>query len=285
MFINDSATLARVNKDIDKFREETGTDPHLIDAIAIGVRFKQGKAAATDYVMGFVRGRFTASEAITNGLAKAKAKRSTFKWTEAQYEGVTIYELERSGGFCLAAIDSNTIAFGDLSGIRAALDTRAGRGARLDSSLVELATLDANAVAGFAANVPSSMAQEFAGTEEFGKSFATIRQIYGSADATQSAGSLNVTLRSENGDQAQALAEKLGSLKQLAGLYAAQTASQSASQTGAEPDNQTQTRAAMRALPVPLKWIKDVTITAEGSDVKIRLEEPLTDLAGFFFGS
>lgn len=283
MFINDSATLARVNKEIDKFRDETGTDAHSIDAIAVGVRFRQGKSVATDFVMGFVRGRFSASEAITNGLSKAKAKRATFKWTEEQYEGVTIYTPSGSGGFSMAAVDANTIAFGDTAGIKAALDARSGRGSRVDSSLVELATLDANAVSGFAANVPPSFAQEVAGTEEFGKSFASVRQIYGSADVGQSTGTLNVTLRSETGDQAQALAEKLGTLRQLANIYISQGTKQIASQSGAPEEAQAQARAAADALPFA-KWIKDVTVTAEGSDVKLKLEEPLTDFGGFFFG-
>jgi hypothetical protein len=286
MFVNDSTTLARVNQEIDKFRDQSGTDMHSIDAIAIGVRFRQGKGVATDFVMGFVRGRFAAGEAITSGLAKAKAKRATFKWTEEQYEGVTIYSPERSGGFSMAAVDSNTIAFGDTAGIKAALDTRAGRGSRVDSSLVELATLEANAVAGFAANVPPSLAQEMAGTEEFGKSFATVRQIYGSVDSTtQSTGTLNVTLRSETNDQAQALAEKLGTLRQIANIYISQNAKQIASQAGTSDNTQAQTRAVVVQKNMPFaKWIKDVTITAEGNDVKLKLEEPLADFGGFFFG-
>lgn len=287
IFINDAASLARVNQEIDKFREHTGTDARQFDAIAVGVRFRKDATAAPDFVMGFVRGRFVASEAIAGGLAKARAKSPDTKWKEEQYEGVTIYGVERSGGFCLAAVDSNTIAFGDAAGIRAALDVRAGRAARVDSSLIELATLNANAVAGFAANVPPSLARQIAGSEEFGKSFASIRQVYGSADATQTTGALTVMLRSETSDEAQALAEKLGSLKQLASFYLSQNSSQ---QTGAqpgtlsaEPDARAQAQMAIRGLPFPPKWIKDVTITAEGNDVKLRLEEPLADIAAVLY--
>src|SRR5207253_3166267 len=119
----------------DKFRDETGTDARQFDAVAIGARFKITGAPDTEYVMGFVRGRFSASEAIATAQAKAKAKRPV-KWKEEQYDGTTIYITEGHGGFCIAAFDSNTLAFGDVEGIRAALDVRAGRGSRVDSSLV-----------------------------------------------------------------------------------------------------------------------------------------------------
>jgi hypothetical protein len=286
-FTNDATALARINQEIDKFREHTGTDARAIESIAIGVRLKGG-TMRSEFITGLVRGQFSASEAITGGLAKAKAeaqaKKRTFKWKEEQYEGTTIYGEDHAGGFSMAAVDSNTIAFGDTSGVKAILDVRAGKGARVDSSLVELATLNASAVAGFAANVPASAAQRFIGGDESGAPFNSIRQIYGSADATGSLGSLSVTLRSETGEQAQALAEKLTSLKQLASFYFSRNAQHnSVAQLGtltAEPANRTQM--ALRGLPFPPKWIKDVTVTAEGQDVKLRLEEPLTDVASVF---
>jgi hypothetical protein len=293
LFVNDSGTLARVNQEIDKFREHTGTDARQLDSIAVGVRFKKNAAAATstEFVMGLVRGRFNASEAISSGLSKAKAqaeaKKRTFTWKEEQFEGTTIYAVERSGGFCMAPVDSNTIAFGDLEGVKAMLSTRAGRGTRVDSSLVELATLNSSAVAGFAANVPPSAVKQVAGMDEFGEAFNSIRQVYGSADAAGTTGTLSVTLRSETGEQAQAVAEKLGSLKQLASLFFSRATSQAAAQAGtlsSDPDAASQTQAAIRSLPFPSKWIKDVTITAEGSDVKLRLEEPLADVGSIFSG-
>jgi hypothetical protein len=290
LFINDSATLARVNQEIDKFREHTGTDARQMDSIAVGMRFNKNVATSTEFVMGLVRGRFNASEAVSNGLAKAKAqaeaKKRSVQWKEEQFEGTTIYAIERSGGFCLAAVDSNTIAFGDLNGVKAMLSARAGHGARVDSSLVELATLNAGAVAGFAANVPPSAVKQMVGMDEFGEAFSSIRQVYGSADATGANGTLSITLRSETGEQAQDVAEKLGSLKQLASLFLARATSQAAAQAGtlsADPDTASQTQAAIRSIPFPSKWIKDVTITAEGIDVKLRLEEPLADVGSIFY--
>jgi hypothetical protein len=289
IFTNDSETLARVNSEIDKFRDHTGTDARSFDSIAMAARFKQG-SLATDFVVGLVRGRFNASEAITRGLAKAKAeaeakKRRVPQWKEVQYEGTTIYTVDNSGGFCLAPVDANTIAFGDLNGIKAMLDARAGRAARVDSSLVELATLNASAVAGFAANIPAGTVNQFAGGgDEFGEAFKSIRQVYGFADANGANGTFSLALRSETNEQAQALAEKLSSLKQLAGLYM----SKSKPQGNNDPAITTRVdvgpmRANMNALPLS-EWIKDVTITAEGNDVRIRLEEPLTDIGGIFSG-
>ncbi|HKS26977.1 MAG TPA: hypothetical protein VJS44_04125, partial [Pyrinomonadaceae bacterium] len=284
-FTNDASTLARINQEIDKLKEHTGTDARSIESIAIGARLKDG-TMRPDFIVGLVRGQFSASDAITNGLAKARAqaeaKKRTFQSKEEQYDGATIYSVDRTGGFGMAAVDSNTIAFGDVSGIKAMLDARTGKGARVDSSLVELATLNASAVAGFAANVPASAAQKFMGGDASGAPFNSIRQVYGSADAVGNMGSLSITLRSETGEQAQSLAEKLSSLKQLASFYFSRSSQQTSSgQLGtltADPQNGAQT--ALRGLPFPSKWIKDVTITAEGQDVKLRLEEPLTDVAG-----
>lgn len=278
IFINDSKTLARINQEIDEFRDEAGTDVRQIDAIAVAVRFKKAGAPETEYVTGFVRGRFSASEAISTAQVKAKAKR-TFKWKEEQYEGTTIYITEGHGGLCIAAFDANTLAFGDMEGIRAALDVRAGRGARVDSSLVELATLNTSAVAGFAANVPSSLSQQLAGDDELGKAFASINQVYGSADATGTTGALSVTLRSATNEQAQALGERLASLRQLASLYLSQNSSEQNGTLVAVPGNKDQARIAVRATPFTSKWIKDVTISTEGNEVKLRIEEPLADIA------
>lgn len=288
VFTNNSENLARVNSEIDKFREHTGTDARSFDSIAVGARFKTG-SLATDFVVGLVRGRFNASEAITKGLAKAKAeseakKRRVPQLKEMQYEGVTIYTIDGPRGFCLAAVDANTIAFGDLNGIKAMLDVKAGRGARVDSSLVELATLNASAVAGFAANLPAGTVKQVTGGDDFGEAFNSIRQVYGSADASGANGTLSIALRSETNEQAQALAEKLSSLKQLASLYMSQSKTQSSNNTDADirtglmPMDER-----INALPLS-KWIKDVTITAEGNDVKLRLEEPLADIGGVFAG-
>jgi hypothetical protein len=294
IFANQATTLDRINQEIDKFKLHTGTDAHAIDSIAIAARFKQN-TTNPDFVAGLVRGRFNASEAITNGLAKAKAdaesRKRTFVWTEQQYEGTTIYEAERKGGFCLAAIDSNTIAFGDVSGIKAMIDVRAGRGARVDSSLVELATLNAAAVAGFAANVPASAVKDLSGTDEFGAAFGNIKQVYGSAEATGTNGALTVMLRSETSEQAQALAEKLGTLKQLASFYFSRAESQSTVNSNAQLGTLSAQPVFIKEKQVSIafprflaRWAKDVTITAEGNDVKLRLEEPLADLAPIFSG-
>lgn len=282
-FTNDAPALARINQEIDRFREQTGTDARSIESIAIGVRLRQGTTRA-EVISGLVRGQFSANDAIAGGMAKARAqaeaKKRPLQWKEEQYEGTTIYLVDQRGGFAMSAVDANTIAFGDLSGVKAILDARAGRRAGVDSSLVELATLNASAVAGFAANVPASVAQKFVGGDELGAAFNSIRQIYGSADAAGGMGSLSVTLRSETGEQAQSLAQKLTTLKQLASFYFSRAAQQSGdAQLGtltAEPPN---SQVAVRGLPIPPKWIKDVTITAEGQDVKLRLEEPLTDVA------
>ncbi len=285
IFVNDATTLARVNQEIDKFREHTGTDARSFDAIALGVRFNKATTTKNpDFIVGFVRGRFSAGDAIKSGMAKAKAQPRPATWTEEQYEGVTIYAIERSGGSGVAAIDANTIVFGAVTGIRAALEARSGRGARVDSSLVELATLNSAAVAGFAANVPAGFAQMFAGSDvEFGKNFASIRQIYGSVDAMPTTGALSVTLRSETTEQAEALSKQLNSLKQLASFYFSQASKQADAQLGTlVPDDNSKLRIGVRGLPFPPKWVKDVAITAEGSDVKIRLEEPLAEVAEIF---
>ncbi|HEY0322464.1 MAG TPA: hypothetical protein VGC66_16030 [Pyrinomonadaceae bacterium] len=289
IFANDATSLADINRQLDKLRDYTGTDARQLESVAVAVRFKNG-TTNPEFVMGLVRGRFNATEAIANGLAKAKAKaeaekKSPVKWKEEQYEGSTIYALERTGGFCMAAIDLNTIAFGDIGGIKAMMDARAGRAPRVDSSLVELASLNASAVAGFAANVPPSAVKRFSGGDEFGEVFASIRQVYGSVDATGTTGIASVSLRSETSEKAQALAEKLGSLKQLASFYFSQSASQGNAQSGklsAEPDKGNRVQVAENALPLLSKWVKDATITAEGNDVKLRLEEPLADIASLW---
>ena len=279
IFVNDAATMTRVNESIDKLKEKTGADVRQFDAVAVGVRFRKGGSADPEVVTGIIRGRFNASEVIAAGLAKAKAERKV-QPQEEDYEGVTIYNIEgtQARGLRLAAIDSNTIAFGDIAGVRATLDTRSGRGSRVDSSLVELATLNASAVAGFAVNVPADMTKSLA-KDEMGQMFSSVRQAFGSASANGTTGTLDVTFRTESNEQAQAMSKQFDVLRQLVvfGMRKSEEKN-NAVLTAGDDKIAGNTRV---SVPFPLHWLKDVGITAEQSDVKLRLEKPLAELAPF----
>jgi acetylornithine deacetylase/succinyl-diaminopimelate desuccinylase-like protein len=281
---NDAALLTRINRKIEQLKERTGADLQQLDRVALGISFKNHQQSRPDRVTVLARGRFDASTVIAEGLAKEKARRD-FKPTEQVYEGKTIYILGASGNkdSVACALDANTIAFGDLDGVRAAINVSVGRGERVSSSLIELATLNANAVVGFSANVPASAVGP-AARDEFSRAFSSVRQVYGALSLTGTTGEAFVALRAETTAQAQDLGEKLVAFKQLGSLFVSQEAKDNNPRQGdvlaSEPNYELPGGHALH-LPFPPSWIKEINITTVGNEVQIKTERPLTDLARF----
>lgn len=234
---NHPALLARMNSQIDQLKESTGVDVRLFDQIAIGMRLvntagqKAEQATATPGkdsgpnkanavitgpmadVVAILRGRFDSSAVVAAGLSKAKA-RGEAQPQEQMHNGKTIY-IDGKRAAAIAVLDANMIAFGTAEGVRAAIDASAG-GGRVDSELAALAKQNPNALLGFSGNVPASLIQKFGvGGDEWGEAFAYIRQVYGSMSAPEKNAEMILRLRTESADQAQAITEKLATIKQL----------------------------------------------------------------------
>lgn len=285
VLVNDSATLQRISNKIAKLKEETGADLNLLDTVAIGVQFKDSAALDPEKITVLARGRFDAREVAASALNAVKS-RQKFQPKEESYEGQTIYILESSPRepMTMTVLDSNTLAFGDPAGIRAAIDASSGRGARADAELTGLATSNPNAIAGFAGRVLPALSKSLAARDdEFSQTFANVRLVYGAATATDTKGEMLVTLRADNAEQAQAVGRKLSALKKLASIYLSQNSSKNGQQnavpTARDEDGTAIQKYEPETLPFPPDLLKSSKITTQNNEVQVSLERTLTDLA------
>ncbi len=286
---------ARFEADMDKFQKETGFDPRTLDVVAVGFNFNDSQRAR-DYDFTFVaRGRFDAQATIEAGF-KAATKHSEGRIDKQaqQYEGRTIYVVGNAGrrvsvsnapqtdesgvqiitpkavpgddeprpatthdrSMAFVALDSNTIAFGNMKSVRATIDASMGR-ERVSDELVQLATRTPNAVAGFSGTITPEMARSLRiGPNKAQDSIASIRQIYGSFNINGNDGEAVVNLRTETPEQAR----QLGTMIKLAAALGRQHVSKSNS---------------LEAL------IKDLSIEAIGNEVQMSLKFAQADLAPF----
>jgi hypothetical protein len=165
-----------------------------------------------------------------------------------------------SDQMAIVALDANTLAFGELKGVRAAIDASMGRG-RVDDSLVQMATQNASALIGFSGRIPPSMTEKLAGGKGVeAKYFASIREFYGSFGTvgTDTAEAF-IAVRTENAGQATDISQALNALKLLGGFGLAQPAKGEARSIAG--------------------LLKDLSISSQDNEVQIRMNVKQKDLA------
>lgn len=265
----DAAKLAQVNAEIDNFKARTGIDARAFDRVAVGARFNSPSAGVTkiDHVVAVGHGTFNAGALAAAGRIAAKGK-----YQEVSHDGKTInvYSLNeqvklfgllnvRVSDLATAVLDSNTLAVGDLAGVRAAIDAQGGRG-RVSPEMVMLAQRNPNAIIGFGGNVPTAVTQNLdLGNEEIAKSIASIREFYGSVGTTNDGFDMLTVLRTATAGDAKNLGDTLAALKQLAPLFLSQLSGDKG-------------KLAQSALD-------SLKITAQGTEVQLSLALAQTDVA------
>lgn len=245
-FSTDPAKLAQVNADIDRFKTRTGVDLRSIEKLALGVRFRdltsgaaQQKRAETGQENVLVAGQPTRMEtvAIARGtfnagiIVAAGRLAARDKYRTENYAGKNIYiftlddQMKIFGLFnmklrdvAVCVMDTHTLAMGQLSRVREAIDASSGRG-RVGMELVQLATRNPNAIIGFGSNVPPSAMREIGvlglDTDEISKNIASIRQVYGSIGMTTKGFDMVAVARTENAQAAQGLNETIAAAKEF----------------------------------------------------------------------
>jgi len=268
----DPVLFARVNAKLDRFQKETGIDARSFDSLAIGLRL--GSAGNDPSFVAIARGDFVASQLIETGFATAQKKENIGR-VEEQYEGKTIYVLTPPAGraatcsrngktdtcrMAVTALDSNTIALGDLESIRATVNPGA---ARVEQSLVDLATRTPNAFAGFAGNLPQGTAQQFGiRSGRADKLAASVRQVYGSINTVGTTAESILALRTETAEQAHDIAEAINGLKFISKLGFG----------GRAGANKAEAEALSNLL-------KGLSVTAQNEEVELKLNVTQTDIA------
>jgi hypothetical protein len=257
----DPVQLAKLNAHVEQFKKQFGLDLRSFERLALGFRFHSPRAGVTTTdIVAVVSGTFNSGAMLGVGRLAAPGK-----YQEQKYKNSTIYvfDVTQQGKnplplglkvtqLAVAALDANSLVFGELSGVQATLDSQRARG-RANAELIQLARRNPNSFLSFGANVPQSVTQgkDF-GNDTINKDLASIRQAYGGLGVTNNGFDLTAIARTALPGQAKSLGDTLSALKLVGGV--------AVSQMPAE-----QGKLAQSALD-------SLTITTEGNETQIKLE-------------
>lgn len=228
LLANNPTKLAEANSDIDRFKTRTGLDPRAFDQVALSVRYYYPAERVTKLqTVALARGTFSAGAMVAAGRIAANGK-----YREEKYQGKTIYiftldeKIKLLGMFDftvseLAAcpLDTNTLAIGDASSIRTAIDVGNGR-KRGNAELIALANRDPNAVIGFGSNISPELLKNLnLGNASIMNDLSGLRQVYGSVTTTEKDVEVFAGARTVNPDSARNLGDTLEGLKQFGALF------------------------------------------------------------------
>lgn len=267
VFAQDTAKLAEANAEIEKFKARTGIDPRSFDRVVIGGRYVYPSANITKLqTVAIAHGAFEAKALVAAARVAANGK-----YREEKYQGATIGIVDISDRLKLfglwsmkihelavCALDTNTLAIGDLTSVRASID--AGKNGRANAELVTLATRDPDAVIGFGAEIPAALLSNLnVGNDTVAKDAKSIRQVYGSLGSVENDVSLMLVARTDTTDAAKDLGETVQGLKQLGGIVV----------TRMQPPRKALAQTAL----------DNLKITTRGNEVEIRTRVDAASLA------
>lgn len=227
VFAGDTAKLAQINSEIDKFKTQTGIDARKFTRAVVASRYTYPSPNITKLEpVAIATGSFNSAAIVSSARAAAKGTSREEKYGGTTITIITINDQVRVFGFwnmsvrdlAIAPLNANTVAVGTPATVRAAI--AAGKTPQHASTdLVMLATRDPQAVMGFGANVPSTLwAKLNLGTDAIAQDASSIRQTYGSVGTTTTDVSLVIVARTETPTAAKNLGDTVTGLKQLAGF-------------------------------------------------------------------
>jgi hypothetical protein len=265
---------ARIDRAFADFQKETGVDPNSFDSVAVGVRFPAQGSRNDPSFVAIARGSFDAATAIDTSIAvQARKINSNRVKATIEYGGQTIYVSARADSngaktpnyndrdLAAVIIDTNTVAVGDLSSMRAVIDAAAGKN-RVDDELIALATRTPGALGGFAGNMSGMISDLIigghgGGDNEIGKTVSSIKQVYGSVTSAGTDMDAQITLRTDNAEQAHNIGSMINALK----LF-----------TKASDNNGRRS---------PESLLHDVNVSVEGNEVDLTLHASMMDMMQF----
>jgi hypothetical protein len=225
---NNPTKLAEANANIERFKTRTGLDPRMFEQIAIGVRFTYPTEGVTKLqTAALARGSFSAGALVAAGQIAANGS-----YREEKYQGKTIYvfnlnEAIRVFGLfdisirelAVAPLDKNTLALGDPTNVRSAIDAYTGR-AGANKELIALASRDPNAIIGFGCNLSKQLVDNLdIGNAPIKDDLSQLRQAYGSVNTDEKDVEIFIAARATTTEAAKSLGDTLELLKQLGGAF------------------------------------------------------------------
>lgn len=211
----------------------------------------------------------------STGASKADGKGAVLtaepsvKTNDKEESSAPRYEVEVRTGrnrleqMAVVALDANTLAFGDVKTVKAAIDASLGR-ERVDDELVRMATQNPSALVGFSGRIPPSVTEklEKSGQGVESKYMASIRKFYGSFSTVGTDAETFIALQTEKANEAHDISQALNAVKLLGGLG-----------SRVQPGSGN-----VRSLA---GLLKNLSITTQDNEVQIRLNIKQKDLAPF----
>jgi hypothetical protein len=267
VFDNDAKRVADVNADIEQFRQRTGIDARQFDAVAVGARLVQPREGVTkvDHMVAVARGKFDAAAVVAAGRTAAGGRLA-----EQKHAGKTLYVFSlndqlklfglvkmRVRDLGMAVLDPTTLAVGEPEAVRAAIDAQAGRGA-VDKALLNTAR-QPGALIGFAGNVPEGAFKDIdTGLPEVDRSLASIRRFHGSVGMSGTGFQLQTILVTPSAQDATRLRGTIDAVRSVAPALISMAGERAQLAKGA---------------------IQNIKVTAQGTDVQLRLDLAQSELA------
>jgi hypothetical protein len=227
VFAGDTAKLAQINSEIDKFKAQTGIDARTFNRAVIAARYTYPSPNVTKLEpVAIATGSFNPASVVASARAAAKGTSREEKYAGTAITILTMNQQVKVFGLwdmnvrelAIAPLNADTVAVGTPEDVRAVIN--AGKTPQRESTdLVTLATRDPQAVLGFGANVPPSVwAGLNLGTDAIAQDASSIRQTYGSVGTTATDVSVTIVARTETPTAAKNLGDTVTGLKQLAGF-------------------------------------------------------------------
>lgn len=227
VFAGDSAKLAQINSEIDKFKAQTGIDARTFSRAVIASRYTYPSPNVTKLEpVAIATGKFNPAAIVSSARSAAKATARDEKYGGTTITILTMNDQVKVFGLwnmnvrelAIAPLNADTVAVGTPATVRAVIN--AGKTPQRESAdLVTLATREPQAVMGFGANVPASLwAKLNLGTDAIAQDASSIRQAYGSVGTTTTDVSVVIVARTETPTAAKNLGDTVTGLKQLAGI-------------------------------------------------------------------
>jgi hypothetical protein len=261
----DPAKLAQANAEVEKFKTRTGVDPRSFDRLTVGTVFTYPSPKVTRLeTVAIAHGTF-------DPKAIATAARTNAKYREEKYRGATIMVVTineemkllgllnmRLNEVAICVLDANTLAIGNVSRVRAAIDT--GKAGGKNAELIALAAQDPSAVMGFGANLSRELTSKLdIGNDTIAKDASSIRQAYGSVGSTDNDVSVLLVARTDSAEAAKNLSDTVEGLKQLGAIFVPRLA----------PPKRALAQSALDSLK----------ITTRGTEIELRLQVAASTLA------
>ena len=217
---------ARVQAALGKAKQIAGLDVSQIESAVVGLRLNRSAPLSTPSMLLVMRGSFKADALVSLLKVGFAGKFQDETYSEKTLTVMKLSDLLQAAGVSLpatavaiTALDAGTLAIGDPSYVKAAVDASAGKN-RIKPELVQLAGREPDALISLAGLLPQgllakALPKEAQGNEEMARLAGNIEQIHIGLNLDAQAFPLSLMLKTKTADDANAISGFLQMIAQF----------------------------------------------------------------------